>query len=221
MREALTFSGSGDAVPLTREFRLLLACARVGSEEEKQVAIERLLADGIDWTLFARIAVAQGFTGFAANTLIRLASDRVPNDILGAFHSVVDEIGRGNRALFNELCRVLETLQRHGIEAIPFKGPVLAVVAYGELGLRQFGDLDFLIHDEDLAEAIAALDSIGYKRTGDLTAGAVCADPSSPGSGDHLWGIQRYSGRASYTADLIEDGARYRLWRFVAPGAKG
>ena len=160
---------SGGVVHLTRELRLLLACAGVGPEEEKQAAVERLLANGIDWTLFARIAVAQGSAGFAATTLIRLAADRVPNDILGAFRAVVDEIGRGNRALFNELCRVLETLKRHGVEAIPFKGPVLAVLAYGELGLRQFGDLDFLIRDEDLGAAIAALDSIGYKRTGDLT----------------------------------------------------
>ena len=160
---------SGSGVHLTREFCLLLACARVGSEEEKQVAIEKLLTDGIDWTLFARIAVTQGLTGFAANTLVRLAAGSIPEDILGAFRAIVDEIGRGNRALLNELCRVLEALESNGVEAIPFKGPVLAILAYGELGLRQFGDLDFLIRDEDLGRTITALDSIGYKRTGDLT----------------------------------------------------
>ena len=63
---------SGDAVHLTPELCLLLACARVGSEKEKRTAIEAVLAAGIDWTLFAQIAVAQGFTGFAADTLARL-----------------------------------------------------------------------------------------------------------------------------------------------------
>ncbi|MGE3781717.1 MAG: nucleotidyltransferase family protein, partial [Alphaproteobacteria bacterium] len=155
---------------LTRELRLILVCARNGSDEKKQAAVELLLADGIDWTRFAEIAVAQGLTGFTANVLIRLAAHNIPADILGAFHAIVDDIGRGNRALFNELCRVLETLKRNGIEAIPFKGPVLAIRAYGALGLRQFGDLDFLVRDEDLGRAITALDGIGYKRTGELAA---------------------------------------------------
>ena len=82
----------------------------------------------------------------------------------------MDEIGRGNRALFDELGRVFDALRNSGVEAIPFKGPVLAIRAYGDLRLRQFGDLDFLVRDEDLGNAITALDSIGYKRTGDLTA---------------------------------------------------
>jgi predicted O-linked N-acetylglucosamine transferase (SPINDLY family) len=161
---------SVDAADLTPELCLLLACARIGSENEKRAAIESVLAAGIDWTLFAQIVVAQGFTGFAADTLARLATDSVPEDILGAFHAVVDEISRGNRALFDELGRVFDALRKAGVEAIPFKGPVLAIRAYGDLRLRQFGDLDFLVRDEDLDSAITALAGIGYKRTGNLTA---------------------------------------------------
>jgi len=155
---------------LKPELRLLLACARADWEREKQEAVQQLLADGIDWTLFAQMAVAQGFTGIAANRLVRLVPESIPEDILGAFHAIVDEVGRGNRALFNELARVIEALKRNGVDAIPFKGPVLAIRAYGDLGLREFGDLDFLIRDEDLGKAITILSSLGYKRKGDLTA---------------------------------------------------
>src|SRR3954453_20144544 len=161
---------SVDALRLRPELRLLLACARSGSEQEKEVALQRLLADGIDWTLFAQTAVAQGFAGFAANTLLRLTPDSIPDDILGAFHAIVDETGRGNRALFDELARVLETLKSNGVEAIPFKGPILAIQAYGDLGLREFGDLDFLIRDTDVEDTITILDSLGYRRNRELTA---------------------------------------------------
>jgi hypothetical protein len=161
---------SPDALHLKSELRLLLACARAGSDKDKQAAIQQALTKGIDWTLFAQMAVAQGFTGFAANSLVRLAPDSIPDDILGAFHAIIDEIGRGNRALFNELARVLDTLRKNGVEAIPFKGPVLAIRAYGDLGLREFGDLDFLIRDEDLDKAITVLRGLGYKRQGKFTA---------------------------------------------------
>src|SRR4029078_3729368 len=45
-----------------------------------------------------------------------------------------------------------------------------AIRAYGDLGLREFGDLDFLIRDDDLETAITTLNGLGYKRKGKLTA---------------------------------------------------
>ena len=42
---------------LKPELSLLLACARAGKAQEKQAAIEQLLADGIDWTSFAQKAL--------------------------------------------------------------------------------------------------------------------------------------------------------------------
>jgi hypothetical protein len=61
-------------------------------------------------------------------------------------------------------------LANAGIEAISFKGPILAIRAFHNIGLRVFRDLDFLVRDSDLAPAIATLHSLGYERTGQLTA---------------------------------------------------
>jgi len=43
------------------------------------------------------------------------------------------------------------------LPAIPYKGPVLAESAYGDVALRNFGDLDFLISPVDFGQAKQAL----------------------------------------------------------------
>ena len=155
---------------MTLELRLLLACARVVTTRDDEGAIRRMLGEGVDWTLFVRKAVAHGLAGLAGYTLARVASDTVPADILDAFHANLDQTRRTNRALFDELALVIEALAKGGVEAIPFKGPILAIQAYGDLGLRVFRDLDFLIRDPDIAQTIAILHSIGYERAGQFTA---------------------------------------------------
>jgi len=48
------------------------------------------------------------------------------------------------------------------VPAIPFKGPLLAIQAYGNVSYRQFDDLDLLIYREDFPLVKAALLEKGY-----------------------------------------------------------
>ena len=70
-----------------------------------------------------------------------------------------------------ELLRLLDLFDRHSIRAIPFKGPVLADMLYGDITARDYCDLDILVGKQDIGKAIAALLDAGY--TTDL--------PSDPG----------------------------------------
>src|SRR4029077_20721662 len=58
----------------------------------------------------------------------------------------------------------------NGVAAIPFKGPVLALQAYGDFGLGMFGDPHVLIRDPDFARTMATLGELGYQRDKQLTA---------------------------------------------------
>ena len=62
-----------------------------------------------------------------------------------------------------ELINVLNLLKSEGITAIPYKGPVLASMAYGNIGLREFGDLDVLINKSDAFAARNILISQQYE----------------------------------------------------------
>jgi len=50
----------------------------------------------------------------------------------------------------------------NGIEMLNWKGPTLAIQAYGDLSLRQFIDIDTLVKHEDLEKAKAILLENGF-----------------------------------------------------------
>jgi hypothetical protein len=74
-----------------------------------------------------------------------------------------------------------------GIPILPHKGPLLALAAYGDLAMRQFADLDILIHPSDLPRAIAILVELDYQAAEDL----AWLPPSA---------LLRWTGEMSYTS---------------------
>ncbi len=160
---------SDPTTTLPPAMRLLLACARVRTSAPDEAAIRAAIAAGPDWTGFAQAAIDHGLVGLAGATLQRVAADLVPADLLDAFAAVTEQARRKNIALFSELADLIAALDRAGVAAIPFKGPILAIQTFGGIGRRSFRDLDFLIREADLPAAIAVLDGIGYPRTTALT----------------------------------------------------
>jgi hypothetical protein len=64
--------------------------------------------------------------------------------------------------LSGEFVRVVERLSQAGIDFIPYKGLALAETVYGDIALRQAGDIDLLIHPADLKRVQEAMGKIGY-----------------------------------------------------------
>lgn len=153
----------------TAEVRLLLACARVSPTEVDDAAIRHMLGEGVDWTSFARKAIGHGLPGLVGHILARFASDMVPDEILEALGTVIEQTRRRNLALLDELARIVDALARQSIDTIPLKGPAFAVQAYGDLGLRAFNDLDFLVRDRDLHRTVETLKNLGFARERQLT----------------------------------------------------
>ena len=85
------------------------------------------------------------------------------------------ESTRLNLLLTGELIKVLEALATESIEAVTFKGPTLALLAYGDRGLRQFTDVDILIKPKDFPRVNSLLASFGFRPEHTLTAGQQAA----------------------------------------------
>lgn len=62
-----------------------------------------------------------------------------------------------------ELLHLHRHLAARGLEVLPYKGPLLAELLYGNVTLRQFSDLDFLVRAPDLPRIKAALADLGYE----------------------------------------------------------
>jgi len=64
-----------------------------------------------------------------------------------------------------ELLEILATFRNLDIEALVLKGPAVAVRFYRHISLREFCDLDILVHPADVDRASLVLEQRGYRTT--------------------------------------------------------
>jgi hypothetical protein len=147
--------------PWCHEIELLLACARPRMDDIHVDRAARAASRGIDGARLADLARVHGLS-----PLLHLHAGRgrvvLPPDAreAGALRASA-AAGRGLR-LSSELLDVLRVFGDARIDAVPLKGPVLAMAVYGSVALREFGDLDVLVAGRDLARAAACLRERGY-----------------------------------------------------------
>jgi hypothetical protein len=154
---------------------LLLAAARTELGAGERALVRGRLEAGIDWTAFVAATLDHSVAPLVHRTLEEVASDLVPPDILDAFRVHRDHTLARNRTMLAELARILGALAERGLRAVPFKGPLLALEAYGDLGLRSFRDLDFLIEEGDLAATLDVLRDLDYVIGERLAAAQIAA----------------------------------------------
>jgi hypothetical protein len=92
-----------------------------------------------------------------------IGADLVPPSVWAELQYHFHANAQRNLLLGGTLLRLLGLLARHDIPAIPYKGPVLAMAVYGNLALRQFGDLDILVRQQDVERAKDLLLAQGYR----------------------------------------------------------
>lgn len=101
-------------------------------------------------------------------SLNNTCSEAVPQDILTQLRNHFHANAIRNLFLTNKLLKLLNLFEAQGISAIPYKGPILAASVYKSLSLRQFCDLDILVHSQDVIKARNLLISQGYQLQLDL-----------------------------------------------------
>ena len=76
--------------------------------------------------------------------------------------SAYSQIARRNMLMSAELIRIMKLLEDNGIGALSFKGPALSQMAYGDITLRQYGDLDILVDEKIAYKAGELLQGHGF-----------------------------------------------------------
>ena len=147
---------------LSVEDHLLLASARVTMSPMQAQAIPDLARAVTNWEHLLAMAHRHRVIPLLSRALRRVAPADVPTSVLETLRAEGAAIARRNLLLTRELLSLLKRFDEHGIRAVPIKGPVLAMLAYQDVSLRQFGDLDMLLNAGDVARARALLEAEGY-----------------------------------------------------------
>lgn len=161
---------SDEALPLRPEVELLLCCARLRPDDEITARIRSLVQSKPDWDALLRLAERHRVVPLLFRQLqAACPATAVPPAILARLQNHFYLSALRNDRLSRELCEILKLFSQQRIPVIPYKGPALALSLYGDLALRQFGDLDLLIHRADVPQASELLHSIGYRKQHQLT----------------------------------------------------
>ena len=125
--------------------------------------LENLVRQDINWDYAIQIAHRNGMTPLLYWHLKDDFQEAVPKTALNYLRRSFHMNALKNDILSRELLRLLALFKAHDIPAVSFKGPILAVTVYGNLALRQFSDLDILVHKRDVLKARSLLLSDRYR----------------------------------------------------------
>ena len=131
------------------EVELLIRSARIGPDEAEARETQALLQSGIDWGYLLRAAYDHAVIPLLYRKLSAFP-EAVPAEVLGSLREESLKNSRSSLGLARELLELLALLKAQEIAAIPYKGPTLAASAYGDIALRQFTDLDLIVHKRDV-----------------------------------------------------------------------
>lgn len=146
----------------TPEFSLLLCLARTRLDTDDKARAGELLRS-VEWDRFLTLAWRHGLMPLVCSHLLNSFAELVPAGHLQKVRDDFQQNTARNLVLVTELCRVLEDFESHGIAAIPYKGPALALQVYGDLKLRSFVDLDVLVRRSDAERSGTLLVARGYR----------------------------------------------------------
>jgi hypothetical protein len=141
------------------EFLCLLAVAELTAERRARISSVDL---ALDWGEVLRLAEYHGILPLAAHNLI---GQNLPPAIESSLRSSYQANLRCSLWFAAELARITQHFDHRHLRAVPYKGPVLAQSAYGDLGLRSFSDLDLLMSPADFDRAKRVLAEIEYRPT--------------------------------------------------------
>jgi Uncharacterised nucleotidyltransferase len=147
------------AASIASEWSLLCTAS---SADPRESDLARLLQKRpIDWEVVLRLAEHHGTSSLLYQNLSRVP-DAVPSPVLASLRQRYERNIHKSLFLARELIRILDSLDAIGVEAIPYKGVVMSEVYYGDMALRQSGDMDLFVRKQDVMRIKSAVQDLGY-----------------------------------------------------------
>ena len=142
------------------ESDLLLRCCAASGPLPDGVAMRELVER--DWNRFLALANRNSVTPMVGARLGAEGAANLPRHVVRALRLSYEANALRCNHLAGCAVEVVDSFAAAGVPAIAIKGPALAITAYGDVAMRVFGDLDFMVRLSDLPRAVAALERVGY-----------------------------------------------------------
>ena len=144
------------------ETNLVVLCARMFLSDSEPSSLRSALTAPLNWGLLEQSAQRNAMMPLVAYVLAQHGTGFIPKDTLKKLQERLLRTAQKNLAWLQEWLRVLDVLADSRIPVISFKGPALALMAYRNLALREFADLDLLVRPCDVVRTRDVLLHNGY-----------------------------------------------------------
>jgi hypothetical protein len=192
-------------IDVTPETQLVVALCRTPLSTSAVQVADDLVRTGIDWDETRMIAANFEVEPVFYSNIRNLPGNVVPRDFLDSAVT----LERESRAFALTRSLILADLVRKfdtaGIPVLVIKGPAISLLAYGDVSLRSYHDIDLLTTPDALTRARDLLLSIGYSREYDATAEAALI------SGDHALEFVGAGSRVELHTALVERYLKFQL----------
>ena len=156
------------------EQNVIIYIARPELEQARRAELRQLLQQPFNWDYLFATAQAHGLLPLLHKHLSGF-EDIIPGHFLSRLKRESVANSQTVLHLIGKQLRVYKLFKEHGIRVALFKGPLLAEMAYGEISLRQAGDIDLLINRRNFDHARSLLESLGYAMYPQLTAAQLAS----------------------------------------------
>ncbi|MGH8001890.1 MAG: nucleotidyltransferase domain-containing protein, partial [Brasilonema sp.] len=137
--------------------------ARTHFNDSTTERIKALVQENIDWEYLIQTAYRNGVTPLLYWSLCQICPQSVPTTFQQQLQYNQYARTQRNFILTSKLLKLLEFFEANNIPVIPFKGPTLAISAYGDISRRDFYDLDILVRKQDFLKTKELLVAQGYR----------------------------------------------------------
>ncbi len=153
--------------PFASELTLLIEATCIAtSSRSRAERTRRAAAAVVDWKLAFQMSQKNRVIPMVYDTLRSIEFESVPAAWRDEFEEEFKRCQRENLAHVRELLGILADLAARGLRASPYKGPVLALALYDDLGQRQFYDLDIVVEEGELDTVAEVMRARGFESGG-------------------------------------------------------
>src|SRR6516225_9785597 len=147
---------------MNAELNLILRCVKTFLSTSQPSELRSALSEPLDWGLIEKYSDNHTVMSLVAHVLLQHGTGLISPNVHRRLQDRLRSVARRNLAWVREWLNLLAALAGAGIPIISFKGPALSLIAYRNLSLREFTDLDFLVRPRDVVKARALFIRNGY-----------------------------------------------------------
>lgn len=152
---------------LSSEDKLILSSIKINPSVTELELIDCLILAVTDWDYLTKTIIDRGVAPLLFKKLTLLTnSSQIPDIVLSKLqHTYYITISRGT-ILLNYFQSIADAFSKQSISIVALKGVYLSENLYHDIGLRQFSDIDLLVHEEDGEKCLIILERMGFRATG-------------------------------------------------------